>query len=169
MEHVVKSGEYLSKIATDYGLTLTKLLAANPRFKADPNSIRVGDTVNVPQQGDESSETRIDENSSQAQNDIADNFTMPVGQLTFDAEGLETRGQYFSRAPHVPGSSSGVTIGRGYDMKERSKSEIIEDLTNAGVSIDRAEQLSECRGLSGQSARSYLAENYLNAMCYVIA
>ena len=49
MEHVVKSGEYLSKIAANYGITLTKLLAANPRFKADPNSIGVGDMLIIPQ------------------------------------------------------------------------------------------------------------------------
>jgi LysM repeat protein len=165
MEHVVKSGEYLSKIAADYGLSLTKLLAANPRFKADPNSIRVGDNLIIPQEGGDTVVASSDANIQDAQDsqdDTADDFTVPEGQLTFDAEGLETRGQYFSRSPHVPGSSSGVTIGRGYDMKERSKSEIIEDLTNAGVSMERAERLSECRGLSGQVARNYLAENDLN-------
>ena len=162
MEHVVKSGEYLSKIATDYGVSLTKLLAANPRFKADPNSIRVGDKLIIPQVVGEAAVTRSDENIPQVQQENMDDFTVPEGQLTFEAEGLEARGQYFSRVPHVPGPSSGVTIGRGYDMKERSRNEIIEDLTNAGVSIDKAEQLAECRGLSGQAARNYLAENNLS-------
>ena len=159
MEHVVKSGEYLSKIASVYGISLTRLLAANPRFKADPNSIRIGDRLIIPQV---EAEILSDDNTSQAQNDTVDIFTVSEGQLTFDAEGLETRGQYFSRVPHVPGSSSGVTIGRGYDMKERSRNEIVEDLTNAGVSMDRAEQLAECRGLSGQAARNYLVDNNLS-------
>ena len=162
MKHVVKSGEYLSKIAANYGVSLTKLLAANPRFKADPNSISIGDKLTIPQGAGETSATPNDTNTSHSQSDNADDFSVPEGQLTFNAEGLENRGQYFSRVPHVPGPSSGVTIGRGYDMKERSRNEIIEDLTNAGVSMDRAEQLSECRGLSGQAARNFLVENNLS-------
>lgn len=41
--------------------------------------------------------------------------------MTFDQEGLENPGKkYHSRVPHVPSSSSGVTIGRGYDMKYKT-------------------------------------------------
>lgn len=162
MEHVVKSGDYLSKNAAQYGITLTKLLAANPRFKADPNSIRVGDKVIVPQAGGVTVDEEEADNSSQAQSVNADDFTVSDGQLTFDAEGLESRGPYFSRVPHVPGGWSGVTIGRGYDMKERSESEILEDLSNAGVSMDRAKQLAECNGLRGENAKEFLESNGLN-------
>ena len=50
------------------------------------------------------------------------------GLLTFRAEGNNTRGSlFYSRVIHWPGrlaecsrSGSGVTIGRGYDMKHRS-------------------------------------------------
>lgn len=44
---VVKSGMTLSTIAVAAGVTLAALLTANPQIK-DPNSIRPGQTVNVP-------------------------------------------------------------------------------------------------------------------------
>ena len=48
MTHIVKSGDTLSKIAKDNGLTLAQLLEANPQFKANPNNIKVGDQVKIP-------------------------------------------------------------------------------------------------------------------------
>jgi LysM domain/Glycosyl hydrolase family 46 len=48
MTHTVKSGDTLGKIAKTYGLPLARLLEANPRFKANPNRIRVGDIINIP-------------------------------------------------------------------------------------------------------------------------
>jgi LysM repeat protein len=44
----VKSGDTLSKIAKANGITLAQLLDANPRFKANPNSIKVGDEIIIP-------------------------------------------------------------------------------------------------------------------------
>ena len=43
----VKSGDTLSGIARDNGVTLNSILRANPQIK-DPNKIRVGQNVNVP-------------------------------------------------------------------------------------------------------------------------
>jgi len=48
MTHIIKSGDNLSKIAKDNGLTLGQLLEANPQFKANPNAIKVGDQVTIP-------------------------------------------------------------------------------------------------------------------------
>jgi murein DD-endopeptidase MepM/ murein hydrolase activator NlpD len=48
MTYKVKSGDTLSKIAKANGLTLAQLLDANPRFRANPNKIRVGDAVTIP-------------------------------------------------------------------------------------------------------------------------
>ena len=47
MTYVVKPGDTLSKIAKQNGITLAQLLKANPQIN-DPNKIRVGDTINVP-------------------------------------------------------------------------------------------------------------------------
>ena len=51
MIRTVKSGDTLSRIAKANGLTLAQLLNANPQFKAKPNSIKVGDTVVIPDNG----------------------------------------------------------------------------------------------------------------------
>ena len=48
MTHTVKSGETLSKIAKAHGITLAQLLDANPKFKANPNRVRLGDVLNIP-------------------------------------------------------------------------------------------------------------------------
>jgi murein DD-endopeptidase MepM/ murein hydrolase activator NlpD len=47
MNYVVKAGDTLSKIATRNGTTLAELLKANPQIK-NPNKIKVGDVVIVP-------------------------------------------------------------------------------------------------------------------------
>ena len=48
MIYKVKSGDTLSRIALRNGLTLEQLLDANPNFKANPNSVKVGDLINLP-------------------------------------------------------------------------------------------------------------------------
>lgn len=48
MIHTVKSGETLSRIARLHGITLAKLLDANPALKANPNLIQVGQTLDIP-------------------------------------------------------------------------------------------------------------------------
>lgn len=52
MTHTVKSSDTLAKIARTNGISLEQLLEANPRFRANPNRIRVGDVLNIP--GDQS-------------------------------------------------------------------------------------------------------------------
>jgi hypothetical protein len=82
-------------------------------------------------------------------------FVVPRGQLTFDVEGNEG-GRWHSRTPHVPSESSGLTIGRGYDMKHRSREQIIKQMTDAGVPKETAELYSGGAGLSGAKARDYM-------------
>jgi murein DD-endopeptidase MepM/ murein hydrolase activator NlpD len=47
MTYLVKAGDTLSKIATRNGITLPQLLQLNPSIK-DPNRIKVGDKINLP-------------------------------------------------------------------------------------------------------------------------
>jgi murein DD-endopeptidase MepM/ murein hydrolase activator NlpD len=47
MTYTVRAGDTLSKIAMRNGVTLAQLLQANPQVK-DPNKIRAGDVLNVP-------------------------------------------------------------------------------------------------------------------------
>ena len=46
----IKSGDTLSQIAKDKGITLKALLGANPKIK-NANQIRVGQTINIPDTG----------------------------------------------------------------------------------------------------------------------
>jgi hypothetical protein len=83
-----------------------------------------------------------------------------MGRLTFDAEGQEG-GRYHSRHLHIPSQSSGLTLGRGYDMKNRSRSEVRDDLVAAGVAPEKAALLSQAAGRSGAQAEEFVAENDL--------
>ncbi|QDU98559.1 hypothetical protein Pla8534_64290 [Lignipirellula cremea] len=82
------------------------------------------------------------------------------GQSTFDFEGSEG-GRYHSRTPHVPSQESGLTIGRGYDLKERSVDVVIRDLMEAGLSHGDAMLYARAAGLQGAKAKKYIDENQL--------
>ncbi len=82
------------------------------------------------------------------------------GILTFNSEGQDG-GPFDSRVFHVPSSRSGLTIGRGYDMKMRSKSEIRDDLTAAGVAPAMSALISHASGIEGPRAEEFIEENHL--------
>ena len=80
------------------------------------------------------------------------------GLLTWHAEGNNIPDSpYFSRVAHHPSQSSGVTIGRGYDMKERSRDEIVGHLTAAGVPLDEVAILADGARLRGAGAAGFIA------------
>lgn len=83
-----------------------------------------------------------------------------IGSLTFDAEGQEG-GPFHSRRLHVPGATSGVTLGRGYDMKMRSQAAVRRDLVAAGLDPEEAARLCKGARLSGEDARAFIANNGL--------
>ncbi|WP_051685886.1 SH3 domain-containing protein [Rheinheimera texasensis] len=91
-----------------------------------------------------------------------DDFQVEAGQLTFDAEGMEQRGRYFSRHPHVPTDSSGVTLGRGYDMRDKTPTMIQADLLACGLSTTAAAQFAKAAGLSGAAGKSFITQNNLS-------
>ena len=83
-------------------------------------------------------------------------LAVSFGQGTFDCEGLEARGQYFSRVIHWPGGKSGVTIGRGYDMGQRTRLQVLSELRHAGVGEEDALFLAGAAGLRGERARNFV-------------
>ncbi|NQZ11229.1 MAG: hypothetical protein HRT35_29100 [Algicola sp.] len=89
-------------------------------------------------------------------------MTIIAGQLTYDAEGTEG-GRFHSRQLHVPSKTSGLTIGRGYDMKEKSGEQIEKDLINAGVFVKDARLLARAAGLSGKGASQFIADLQLES------
>lgn len=83
-----------------------------------------------------------------------------VGRVTFESEGAEG-GFFHSRTLHVPSATSGLTIGRGYDMKLKNAVKINRDLMAAGLSQKDAVLLSKAAGLSGPSAKSFITTHKL--------
>lgn len=87
----------------------------------------------------------------------ADPLKVQRGQLTFDTEGLENPGgRFHSRVAEWPGGASGVTIGRGYDVGQRSPREITAHMTAAGIPPATIEAYCRASGKTGIDARNYL-------------
>ncbi|SEQ55490.1 toxin homologue of phage lysozyme [Rosenbergiella nectarea] len=90
-----------------------------------------------------------------------------AGLITFLAEGKDTKGSIgYSREIHFPGNynqcnknASGVTIGRGYDVGRRFKSEILSDLRASGVPQNQAKEISKSSMLQGCQAANFVKEN----------
>ncbi|SER25705.1 Putative peptidoglycan binding domain-containing protein [Rosenbergiella nectarea] len=89
------------------------------------------------------------------------------GQITFDAKGLDYitavvpfRQQHypsFSRILHWPSTfSSGVTLGRGYDMGNRTSGEIFSTLRQAGIEEYKAVICSKASHLKGRQAEQFI-------------
>lgn len=85
-----------------------------------------------------------------------------LGVVTFQSEGAEG-GPYHSRKLHVPTDSSGLTIGRGYDLRFKSKQEILIDLTKIGLDKNNVEIISSASGLYGEAARKIINNDSLKS------
>lgn len=67
--------------------------------------------------------------------------------------------QGISERLHWPRGSSGVTLGAGYDMKERTKVEVAADLRTVGLRAEESEQAASGAGLIGQDANRFVKKN----------
>lgn len=92
---------------------------------------------------------------------IAGLLTVSAGQVTFDAEGNDIpNNRNFSRRIHWPGNAaSGVTLGRGYDLGNRSQATVYNDLIRAGVPDVQAGLIAEGAGKKGEAARLFVQNN----------
>ena len=59
---------------------------------------------------------------------------------------------------HWPGEGSGVTLGPGYDMKERTAQEISTDLQAIGIPKDTANKVAQAARLWGEQAKEFVAK-----------
>ncbi|WP_241607953.1 hypothetical protein [Rosenbergiella australiborealis] len=90
-----------------------------------------------------------------------------IGILTFRAEGNNVKSSRdYSKKIHWHGNSiscrknnSGVTIGRGFDLGDRTRSEILMSLQIAGVEKEKAERISDAAKLKGCLAYKFVLEN----------
>ena len=162
---VVEEGDSLGSIADrftgDWG-RYTELWVLNQDKVPDPETLSVGVELVLPDGWAQGTPTTAAAGPQEAGNaeDVEGMLTVERGQLTFDAEGQEG-GAYHSRTAHWPGGASGVTIGRGYDMRHRSWSEVYQALVGAGVPDKDALELADGAGLGGVDARDFIADNDL--------
>ena len=85
---------------------------------------------------------------------ITSNLVLTPGQqFTWGQEGG------FIAVPYHPSPDSGVTIGVGYDMSQRSAAGIVSDLAAAGVNMNTAAKLSQAAGLTGTAADTFVRNN----------
>ena len=164
---VVEEGDSLGSLAERYTgdwARYAELWVANQDKVPDPDVLSVGTELVLPDswQAQTPPETTAPESSGgeEASGDDAGLLSVERGQLTFDAEGQEG-GAYHTRTAHWPGGASGVTIGRGYDMRERSWSEVYQALVGAGVPDRDAMALADGAGLQGTDARDFIADTDL--------
>ncbi|WP_166365225.1 pesticin C-terminus-like muramidase [Pseudomonas akapageensis] len=87
-----------------------------------------------------------------------------AGKITFDAEGNDNPSStHYSRVIHWPGNDlSGVTLGRGYDMGNRTQSEVHAHMTTAGIDDKKARQISLAHGLKGLAARDFVRQHKIS-------
>lgn len=99
---------------------------------------------------------------------IKKSITAPSkGLLTWEAEGQEG-GIYHSRVLHVPSSSSGLTLGRGYDMRDKSSSFISAQLVKAGLNLVDANRLAAGARLKGRAAESFMIQNDFSTLKLIL-
>lgn len=83
----------------------------------------------------------------------ANTVTLVSGQMT-------RLGEDKPKDIYWPGTtSSGVTLGIGYDIGGRSKASVITQLTAAGMSADQATKIAEGAGLKGDAAQKFVLDN----------
>lgn len=82
------------------------------------------------------------------------------GIVTWESEGAEG-GIFHSRKLHVPSNSSGLTIGRGYDFRQKNQTTVISDLTSAGMNVKYIQILKKAVGFYGNSAQQFIIDNDL--------
>jgi hypothetical protein len=93
-----------------------------------------------------------------------DRLCVAFAQRTFDAEGLEQVGPFFSRTISWPKlGNSGVTIGRGYDMGFRTPQQVYRELTAAGMSEGAAQFLARGAGKRGRAAGQFVTAHKTEA------
>lgn len=85
--------------------------------------------------------------------------TMEISQAGLDFifrhEAMDGVSEYF----HHPSMASGVTIGAGYDFKQRSMSEVRETMTKIGLTPAQVNLACDAVGLTGQAAKNFCSVN----------
>lgn len=116
MTYKVKSGDTLSKIASRNGLTLQQLLDVNPQLKANPNKLKVGDILTLPDVSSTGA-TPVSSSTTKTETDSAPGalgaaLGMELGSLSAK---YETGGRGCGTVSTGKGDKGGVSYG-SYQM-----------------------------------------------------
>jgi GH24 family phage-related lysozyme (muramidase) len=84
-------------------------------------------------------------------------ITTSVRGRSFIERHEEQRG--VSNHLHWPGGAAGVTLGPGYDMRDRSQAEIEQKLRDVGINSNLASRVAAGVGLRGDAARRFTEDN----------
>jgi GH24 family phage-related lysozyme (muramidase)/LysM repeat protein len=170
--YVVKSGDTLSKIAADNGTTVSALARANNI--SNPNRISVGQEIRIGGGASPASTGGATPRQTQGpgagqapgaatpRTEAGRPAAASTGQLSENGRDFIFRHEAVpgvSNRLHWPQGASGVTLGGGYDMKGKSASQIVNDLTAIGVDRATAQNVARASGLSGSAARAFCTNN----------
>ena len=106
--------------------------------------------------GIENIQKSLDEGFQQSrkEREFMERMVSDKGKFTFEQEVGPG-----SEKLHHPTKTSGVTVGAGYDMKEKTSDQIINDLTSVGVDNNMASRIAGAAGLSGKEATNFVKNN----------
>jgi|GEM_PF-1260357 uncharacterized protein (TIGR02594 family) len=128
--------------------------------KSEGNGAKQMKTAQLKAAEDESEVAKGDEKGPKQLKEGDDPLKVGSGQVTFDSEGNDdAKSRYFSRVVHWPGGVSGVTIGRGYDLGQRTKKSCEAHLKAAGITGSQSTLLLESVGLTGKAAGDWVTAN----------
>ncbi len=83
-------------------------------------------------------------------------LTITSGALTRLGEGNDAQTKYI----HWPNTAaSGVTLGKGYDIGNRTTQQVKDELTAAGMGLDQATKISAGAGLKASDAEDFVSEH----------
>ena len=88
----------------------------------------------------------------------------PVSQLRISEKGLQFIFTHESQKNvsdklYWPGGASGVTLGSGYDMKERTEISITNDMIACGIDTITAKKIAKGKGLVDSAAIKFVGDN----------
>ncbi|MBV8909781.1 MAG: lytic transglycosylase domain-containing protein, partial [Gammaproteobacteria bacterium] len=99
-----------------------------------------------------------------AKNALISRMHMPAWSMKTSTQGLafifrHESLQGISDHLHWPGGSSGVTLGPGYDMKERSRAQVSADMLAIGLGKVTADEIANAIQLTGSAAEDFADDN----------
>lgn len=155
--YTVRAGDTLSGIADMVGTSWQTLARANGL--ADPDVILPGQQLVIPAGSGARPPAEAPAPSPVAPAPAGTDRANGLSGAGLDALYRREAMAGVSNRLHWPEGASGVTLGPGYDLRYRSETEVVRDLTAIGVDPATAARVADGAGLSGLAARDFAGAN----------